>query len=93
MVLGYDTFQNKEVFPLLQDSFCRLIGHANAHGGWTIVGWYKRAERADEEKQDGEELISYESLRMNVSYLAPTNIAQIPDNVVLNVQEAKKLVA
>jgi hypothetical protein len=63
IIFDHDELQKDALFFYLQGQYRKVLSHVNAHGGWTIVGWYKRAVKAEEDKQ------------MNISLLTPTDVA------------------
>lgn len=61
---------------VIQEKFLKTMHYINNNGGWTIVGWYIRGQKQNEEhKEDNEEsLLSEGDVKINVSYLYPTTI-------------------
>jgi hypothetical protein len=86
---------NDKVFEELQKSFRKVLTHVNKNGGWTIVGWFKRASQMEEEKQENESSLMRETVRINVSHLAPsTDVgAKIPDGYRLEQKTVRSLLA
>lgn len=72
----------------LQQSFIKVVQYINKNGGWTIVGWYIRGEKQNEDhKEEHEEnLLSHGDVNINVSYLYPTTTLHknIPDNMLFS---------
>lgn len=82
------------VFQELQTSFRKVLTHVNDNGGWTIVGWFKRAsEGDDDDKQDTEQDLLRETVRLNISHLAPSTEdgLKIPDDYQLKQSTIRKL--
>ena len=78
-----DELLKHNVFQELQVTFRRIITHVNNNGGWTIVGWFKRAEVKDEDKELTEDNVLRENIKINVSHLYPTALAEIPTDLQL----------
>ena len=66
-----DTLNQSKAFSKLQLCWKRVITHVNRNGGWTIVGWFKRALIKDSkgEEKDGQ-LCTH--VKINVVSLRPT---------------------
>ena len=74
-----DQLQTNSVYHHMQDQWRSTIEYVNDHGGWTIVGWYIRAVLDDEEKDESDETLYRTNVKVNVSYLFPTDAnLQIP---------------
>jgi hypothetical protein len=72
---------NDKVFRELQVCFRKVLTHVNKNGGWTIVGWFKRAAQEEEDKLDNESNLLRETVRLNISHLVPstTTGSKIPE--------------
>jgi hypothetical protein len=88
-----DDLQKDNVFHTLQVTWRKLVGHVNDNGGWTIIGWYKRATQTDEDKHETETNILAESVKINVSHLIPTTLTidTIPDEHQMKTADIRKL--
>ena len=79
------TLQNNTVASRIATSWKNLVRYVNSNGGWTIMGWYVRAAKNDEDKQEHDEEAMYESIKTNITYLYPTSLkhANIPNDLLL----------
>jgi hypothetical protein len=84
---------NDRVFKELQQSFRKVLTHVNKNGGWTIVGWFKRAAQEEEDKLDNESNLLRETVRINISHLVPTKPEgiKIPDEHKLKQTRIRRL--
>jgi len=66
-----------------------LVDHINEHGGWTIVGWYMRASKDNEEDDDDDVHALYHNVRINVSYVYPSTCKHkdIPNKCIITKKE------
>lgn len=90
-----EMLQNNNVHEYIQDKWRGSVKHVNDNGGWTIVGWFIRATIDDEEKEENDETLLRTSVKINVSYLYPTNKSSrsIPDEHTINQSDIRKLIS
>lgn len=74
IIFDHDELQRDTLFFYLQKQYRKVVSYVNENGGWTVVGWYKRAVQTEEEKQDNEENLLVDTLKINISLLTPTDI-------------------
>jgi hypothetical protein len=88
-----DDLQNDLVFNKLQTVWKKVVNHVNISGGWTIVGWFKRAAQIEEDKQEGESSIMVEGVKINVSHMFPSEKkgAKIPDGITMKQSDIRTL--
>ena len=68
--------------------------HVNTNGGWTIIGWFRRAAVAEEDKPENDANLLVENLKINISYLAPTTTEgkAIPADIRLKHSKIRELI-
>jgi hypothetical protein len=88
-----DDLQNDKVFNKLQSVWKQVVNHVNTSGGWTIVGWFKRAAQIEEDKQEGESSIMVEGVKINVSHMFPSEGrgAKIPHEITMKQSDIRIL--
>jgi hypothetical protein len=68
-----DALFDTAVDVMLQRKWLATVKHVNRNGGWTIVGWFMRANVVDESAEENEGHIETGNVKINISYLYPTN--------------------
>ena len=64
----------------IREAFRKVVPFANQHGGWDVIGWYRRGTKADSSStttQNAGNMISQQNIsehtEIHIIYLFPTN--------------------
>ena len=68
------TLLGNQITTKISESWKNVVKHVNNHGGWTIMGWFVRAIKTEEDKQENDEDAIHESIKTNITYLYPTTL-------------------
>jgi hypothetical protein len=90
-----DMLNTNTVYDYVQEKWRSVIDHVNDNGGWTIVGWYIRATIEDDDKDENDETLLRDNVKINVSYLYPSTKASqnIPDVHTIDHSKVKEFAA
>ena len=88
-VISFDcsTLTNNTIAARVSLCWRKLIRYVNTNGGWTIIGWFVRAVKSDDDKQENDEDAIHETIKTNIAYLYPSTLkhSSIPvNNLVTN---------
>jgi hypothetical protein len=78
--------QNDRVFFELQKTWKKVITHVNQNGGWTIVGWFKRATVQEDDRQENDANLLVDNVKLNISVLTPSTTAGAAIPVTMNLK-------
>ena len=94
ILYDYDALSMNEIVNLIGMKFKSCIAHVNANGGWTVGGWYLRAYKDDEDKDENDEQVGHETLKYNICYLYPTKQrpANIPSDFLVTEEDISQII-
>ena len=89
ILYDYEILTMNEVVTIIGSKFKQSIAYVNKQGGWTVVGWYVRALKEEDDKEERDEHLVHESLKINVSFLQPTKAsgATIPEKHAIKAED------
>ncbi|CAB9530990.1 hypothetical protein SEMRO_3168_G344680.1 [Seminavis robusta] len=68
------TLHHNNIATEIAKTWKKIVKHVNENGGWTIMGWFVRAIKNEEDKQENDEDAMHESIKTNITYLYPTTL-------------------
>jgi len=72
---------------LIIKKFKKTLNYVNQNDGWTIVGWYMRAAKEEEDKEEEDEHALHQNVNINVAYLYPSKDLAIPMDCLITKKE------
>ena len=78
---------------LIRLKYKELIKRVNISGGWTIAGWFLRAQQEDEEAEQPDDAVLFSNVKINITYLYPSTLTHdmVPDEVLILSSEISQL--
>ena len=78
---------------LIRLKYKELIKTVNNSGGWTIAGWFLRAQQEDEEAEQPDDAVLFSNVKINITYLYPSTLTHnmVSDEVLILSSEISQL--
>lgn len=91
--VDYDQLSGGSIYRLFKKKFYRTLRYVNNNGGWTMIGWYIRAQKEDEDMEEDEEHLLHGNIKINVAYLYPSLAKQstFPSDCYLTEDETEEI--